>query len=109
MKNEIKVRFDDGKEVCYETNMLDQLELAYAITIHKSQGSEYKAVIIPVLDVPSLLANRNLLYTGVTRAKELIVLVGSKDVIYNMINNDNDEKRYSGLKNKLIAKIKNGD
>ena len=109
LRDEIKVLFDDGKEVVYETNMLDELELAYAITIHKSQGSEYKAVIIPALDIPMLLANRNLLYTGITRAKELIVLVGSKDVIYNMVRNDTDEKRYSSLKDQLILKIKNGD
>lgn len=109
LRDEIKVKFDDGKEVIYETNMLDELELAYAITIHKSQGSEYKAVIIPTLSIPLLLANRNLLYTGITRAKELIVLVGTKDAIYDMVRNDTDEKRYSSLKDQLILKINNGD
>ena len=96
-------------EVLFSPNMLDELELAYAITIHKSQGSEYKAVIIPTLSIPLLLANRNLLYTGITRAKELIVLVGTKYAIYDMVRNDTDEKRYSSLKDQLILKINNGD
>lgn len=107
LKDEIVVRFDDDKEACYQTNMLDELDLAYAITIHKSQGSEYNAIIIPTLDIPEPLMNRNLLYTGITRAKNLLVLVGSKDIIYKMIDNDMDEKRYSNLKNQLIYKINN--
>ncbi|MCQ2979435.1 MAG: ATP-dependent RecD-like DNA helicase [Clostridia bacterium] len=109
LRDEIKIKFDDEKEAVYETNMLDELDLAYAITIHKSQGSEYKAVIIPCIDVPELLANRNLLYTGITRAKNLIVLVGNENMVYHMTDNDTDEKRYSSLKEQLIFKIDQGE
>lgn len=94
---EVRVRFDDDRIVDYSFAILDELELAYAVTIHKSQGSEYPAVVIPLFQVPRLLANRNLLYTGVTRAKKCVVIVGSYDMFCQMIENSTRERRYSGL------------
>lgn len=91
------VEFDDNRLVDYPFNQLDELELAYAVTIHKSQGSEYPAVIIPILDGPKLLFNRNLLYTAVTRAKSCVVIVGSDYMLKYMIDNKNEQSRYSGL------------
>ena len=82
----------------YPFKELDQLELAYAITIHKSQGSEYPAVIIPLLTGPRMLMNRNLLYTAVTRARKCVTLVGDEKAFYNMEANVNEQKRYSGLR-----------
>lgn len=94
---EVVVVFDDDKEVRYPYNMLDELELSYAITIHKSQGSEYPAVILPLLSGPPILMNRNLLYTAVTRAKSCVVIVGNGYMIETMIKNNNEQKRYSSL------------
>lgn len=95
------VEFDEGRMVEYSYKLLDELELAYAITIHKSQGSEYPAVVIPLLSGPSMLMNRNLLYTAVTRARRCVTLVGN-DVTFNeMIKNTSQQKRYSGLCNRL--------
>lgn len=95
------VEFDEGRMVDYSFKNLDELELAYAITIHKSQGSEYPAVVIPLLSGPSMLMNRNLLYTAVTRARKCVTLVGN-DVTFNeMIGNTSQQKRYSGLCNRL--------
>ena len=95
------VEFDEGRMVEYSFKLLDELELAYAITIHKSQGSEYPAVVIPLLSGPSMLMNRNLLYTAVTRARKCVTLVGN-DVTFNeMIGNTSQQKRYSGLCDRL--------
>ena len=91
------VEFDDNRVVDYSFNQLDELELAYAVTIHKSQGSEYPAVILPILDGPRLLFNRNLLYTAVTRAKSCVTIVGSDTMLQFMIDNKNEQNRYSGL------------
>ncbi len=91
------VEFDDNRLVDYSFNQLDELELAYAVTIHKSQGSEYPAVILPILDGPRLLFNRNLLYTAVTRAKSCVTIVGSDIMLQFMIDNKNEQNRYSGL------------
>ena len=91
------VVFDDGKIVQYPYEALDELELAYAITIHKSQGSEYPVVVIPLFGVPEPLVYRNLLYTGVTRAKDCVTLLGSMNIMNQMIANENKQKRYSGL------------
>ncbi len=91
------VEFDDNRLVNYTFSQLDELELAYAITIHKSQGSEYPAVVLPILDGPRLLFNRNLLYTAVTRAKSCVTIVGSEQMIQFMIDNKNELSRYSGL------------
>lgn len=94
---QITVEFDEGKFVEYSFKQLDELELAYAITIHKSQGSEYPAVILPLLTGPQMLMNRNLLYTAVTRAQKCVCLVGSTDTFYAMAENRREQKRYSGL------------
>lgn len=96
------ISFDDGKMVEYSFKNLDELELAYAITIHKSQGSEYPAVVIPLLTGPRMLMNRNLLYTGVTRAKKCVTIVGDENCFNQMIQNNVQLKRYSGLKDRLI-------
>ena len=81
--------------------MLDELELAYAVTIHKSQGSEYPAVVIPLLSGPRMLMNRNLLYTAVTRAKKCVTIVGNDITFNQMIENNSQLKRYSGLRDRL--------
>lgn len=101
-QEKIWVIFDDNKLVIYDYTQLDELELAYAITIHKSQGSEYRVVVIPVHNGYDMLMTRNLLYTGVTRAKELVVLVGKLTTIYRMVDNDKEIKRYSKLANRII-------
>jgi exodeoxyribonuclease V alpha subunit len=94
----VTVEFDEGRMVEYPFSGLDELVLAYAITIHKSQGSEYPAVVIPLLTGPRLLFNRNVLYTAVTRAKKCVTIVGSPDTVQMMISNVMEMKRYSGLK-----------
>lgn len=94
---EVIVLFDDDKEVRYPYNLLDELELSYAITIHKSQGSEYPAVVLPLFSGPRVLMNRNLLYTAVTRAKQCVVIVGNGRLVETMIQNNDEQKRYSSL------------
>lgn len=98
----ITVEFEDLRRVVYPYGSLDELELAYAITIHKSQGSEYSAVVMPLISGPRHLMNRNLLYTGVTRAKKCLVIVGSSQTVQNMIDNDEENLRYSGLKDRIL-------
>ncbi len=100
----VTVEFEEGRMVDYSFKQLDELELAYAITIHKSQGSEYPAVVIPLLTGPKMLMNRNLLYTAVTRAKKCVTLVGNDITFQNMIQNVSEQKRYTGLKNQLREK-----
>lgn len=95
------VEFEEGKMVDYPFSELDELELAYAITIHKAQGSEYPAVVMPILNGPRMLFNRNLLYTAVTRAKKCVTIVGSNHMIENMIDNVNEQKRCSSLDMRL--------
>lgn len=95
------VEFDEGRMVEYPYKLLDELELAYAITIHKSQGSEYPAVVIPLLSGPSMLMNRNLLYTAVTRARKCVTLVGNEVTFEQMVQNTSQQKRYSGLCDRL--------
>ena len=95
------ISFDDGKVVEYSFKLLDELELAYAVTIHKSQGSEYPAVVIPLLSGPRMLLNRNLLYTAVTRAKKCVTIVGNDDTFNMMVHNNSELARYSGLKDRL--------
>lgn len=97
----LTVEYEERRMVEYSFKELDQLDLAYAITIHKSQGSEYPAVIIPLLTGPRMLMNRNLLYTAVTRARKCVTLVGDEKAFYNMEANVNEQKRYSGLRDRL--------
>jgi len=94
---QVTVEFDEGKQVEYTFSQLEELELAYAITIHKSQGSEYPAVIMPLLTGPRMLLNRNLLYTAVTRAKNCVLIVGSEATVQMMIDNVSEQRRYSSL------------
>ncbi len=94
---ELTVEFDEGRMVSYPFKQLDELELAYAVTVHKSQGSEYPAVVIPLLSGPRPLMNRNLLYTAVTRARSCVTLVGSPEVFEMMVQNETEQKRYTGL------------
>jgi exodeoxyribonuclease V alpha subunit len=97
----LTVLFDDEKTVNYDFSQLDELELAYAISIHKSQGSEFPVVVIPLVQGPPMLMTRNLLYTGVTRAKEMVVLVGKENIIGRMVANNHIAKRYSSLYKRL--------
>ena len=101
MNKEIIVAFDEEKLVTYGYGDLDELELAYAITIHKSQGSEYPAVVLPLLGGPKVLMNRNLLYTAVTRGKKCVTIVGSRNTVLTMIGNQSEQKRYSTLEIRL--------
>lgn len=98
----MQVIFDDGKHVVYNFEQLEELTLAYATTIHKAQGSEYPAVILPLLSGPSMLMNRNILYTAVTRARQCVCVVGSDDTVRKMIENIRESERYSGLKERLL-------
>ena len=95
------VEYEDKKQVIYPFAGLDELELAYAITIHKSQGSEYPAVIMPLLGGPRMLMNRNLLYTGVTRARDCVTILGSSETVAAMIDNAQEQRRYSGLADRI--------
>lgn len=94
---ELTVEYEEGKMVAYTFSILDELEHAYAITIHKSQGSEYPAVVMPILSGPRMLFNRNLLYTAVTRAKKCVTIVGSANMVHRMIENVNEQKRCTSL------------
>ena len=96
-----EVEFEDGRWAEYSFKQLDELELAYAITIHKSQGSEYPAVVIPLLSGPRMLLNRNLLYTAVTRARKCVTVVGSEETFREMIRNEKQQQRYSSLDRRI--------
>lgn len=95
------VEYDEHRRVTYPFSILDELELSYAITIHKSQGSEYPAVILPLLTGPRMLFNRNLLYTGITRAKGCVTILGSSNTVQSMIENVNENRRYTGLSRRI--------
>ncbi len=95
------VEFDDSRIASYSFKQLDELELAYAITVHKSQGSEYAAVVMPLLSGPKMLLSRNLLYTAVTRAKSCVVLSGSSNLLHSMIQNQREDERYTGLARRI--------
>ena len=97
----LEVEFDESRKVKYSFDMTEELELAYAITVHKSQGSEYPAVIIPLLAGPKLLYTRNLLYTAVTRARKCLTIVGSDAVFQEMIQNKNEQARYTSLADRI--------
>lgn len=98
----VEVLFDEYRTVTYEFSRLDELELAYAVTIHKSQGSEYPAVVIPLLTGPRMLMNRNLLYTAVTRARSCVTLVGSDRTFDMMIRNVSEQTRFSGILDRIM-------
>lgn len=97
----VTVIFDENRVVRYSFSQLDELELAYAITIHKSQGSEYAAVVMPLLSGPAMLMNRNLLYTGITRAQKCVTMIGSSRAVNQMIENQSEQRRYTGLKARI--------
>ena len=95
--NTLTVLFDDEKEVEYEAGDLENLESAYCLSVHKSQGSEFPVVVMPVTGGPPMLLTRNLLYTAMTRAKNMVVLVGSEDIIRRMVENNHVARRYTTL------------
>lgn len=97
----LTVEFDEGRCVEYSFKQLEELELAYAITIHKAQGSEYPAVVIPLLTGPRMLLNRNLLYTAVTRARRCVTIIGSETTFRAMVENESEQSRYSGLRDRI--------
>ncbi len=99
--HEVVVEFDEHRRVTYAYAQLDEIELAYAVTIHKSQGSEYPAVIMPLLTGPKMLFNRNLLYTGVTRAKNCVTILGSRRMVQEMVDNNYQNRRYTGLAERI--------
>lgn len=100
---EVVVEFDEHRRVTYPYAGLDEIELAYAVTIHKSQGSEYPAVIMPLLSGPHMLFNRNLLYTGITRAKACVTILGSRATLFDMIANNQENRRYTGFADQVAA------
>jgi exodeoxyribonuclease V alpha subunit len=102
LEREVVIRFDQ-REVTYEFGELDEISLAYAITIHKSQGSEFPAVVIPLATQHYLLLQRNLIYTGLTRGKSLVMLIGQKKALAMAVNNNRTEQRFSGLRTRLRA------
>lgn len=97
----LTVLYDENRRVEYTFSGLDEIELAYAVTVHKSQGSEYPAVIIPVLSGPRMLLNRNLLYTAITRARKCVTILGCRDTVIQMIHNENTNERYTSLKDRI--------
>lgn len=103
--HEVVVEYDEHRQVTYPYAALDEIELAYAVTIHKSQGSEYPAVVMPILSGPRMLFNRNLLYTGVTRARNCVTILGSAQTLREMVDNDCQNKRYTGLNERIREMI----
>lgn len=103
----MRILFDDSKLVEYDFSSIEDLDMAYALTVHKSQGSEWSAVIIPVCSFPAMLMTRNLLYTAVTRGKKLVILVGFPESVAQMVRNNKLQTRYSSLKRRLLEAIGN--
>ncbi len=97
----VTIQFEDDREAVYERDMLEEVELSYCISVHKSQGSEFDCVVLPLLNGPGMLMTRNLLYTAVTRAKKLVVIVGREDCVWRMVKNNHIERRYSSLCSQL--------
>ena len=95
------VEYDEQRRVIYPFSLLEELELSYAITIHKAQGSEYPAILLPLLGGPRMLFNRNLLYTAITRARNCVTILGSSDVVRSMIDNTHESRRYTALKGRI--------
>ena len=102
----VTVAFDDGREVVYGEGDWDALEHAYCISVHKSQGSEFEAVVLPIVSGPPMLMNRNLLYTAVTRARRMVVIVGREAAIWQMVSNKRMQMRYSALGRRLRENAK---
>ena len=102
---EVVIEYDEHRRVTYQYAQLDEVELAYAVTIHKSQGSEYPAVIMPLLSGPRMLFNRNLLYTGVTRAKNCVTILGSRETLREMVANNYQNRRFTGLSERIREMI----
>ena len=100
----LTVEFDDGRVADYDESALDELELAYCMSVHKSQGSEFDAVVLPLVSGPPMLMTRNLLYTAVTRAKRLVVIVGREGCVRQMVDNNHILRRYSALDVRLKKK-----
>ena len=96
----MEISFDD-RHVVYDFSILEDIEHAYAITVHKSQGSEYPVVIIPAFSAPIMLLTRNLLYTAVTRAQKMVIIVGREDIVGTMVENNRTAMRYTGLERRL--------
>ena len=96
------IAFDD-KLARYDFTLLDEIEHAYAVTVHKSQGSEYPIVVIPMYSIPPMLRTRNLLYTAITRAKTMVILVGREEIVADMVENNRHSMRYTGLKQRLLS------
>ena len=101
VEKNVRVKFDDGKTAIYENADLDQLEHAYAITVHKAQGSEFDVVILPICQLAPMLQTRNLIYTAITRAKKMLIVIGNKNIVDYMIANNNTKNRNTGLKYKM--------
>lgn len=101
------VEYDEQRRVTYPFSLLEELELSYAITVHKSQGSEYPAVILPLLGGARALMNRNLLYTAITRAKSCVTILGSSGTVRGMIDNTSENRRYTALAQR-IAELQEG-
>jgi exodeoxyribonuclease V alpha subunit len=104
----LTVRFDDGRVADYDFAQTDELMLAYAVSIHKSQGCEFPVVVLPLLSGPPMLLTRNLLYTAITRAREMVVIVGRRDCVARMVDNDTVALRHSGLRDALRQDGGNG-
>jgi len=102
---ELVVEYDEQRRVTYPFSLLEELELAYAVTIHKSQGSEYPAVILPLLAGPRMLFNRNLLYTAITRAKNCVTILGSSNTVRGMIDNVSENSRFTGLAERICEVV----
>ena len=95
------VEYDEQRRVTYPFSLLEELELSYAITIHKSQGSEYPAVLLPLLSGPRMLFNRNLLYTAITRARNCVTILGSSATVRGMIENNSENRRFTALAERI--------
>ena len=108
-ENRLEVLFDEERTVVYESGDLEDLETAYCLSVHKAQGSEFPVIVMPVTGGPPMLLTRNLLYTALTRARQLVVLVGTEDVIRRMVGNDHVARRYTTLSKRLRETRDMGD
>ena len=99
----LTVEFDDGRTAVYSSAEMEELELAYCMSVHKSQGSEFACVVLPLVTGPRMLMTRNLLYTAVTRAKKLVVIVGRESCVNAMVENNHVTRRYSALADRLVT------